>query len=64
MSIEYTLSIIKPDGVRKHIIGEVIKRFETNGLVVVAAKMMHLSKRQAQAFYFVHKDGIGKNECD
>ncbi|WP_035236807.1 nucleoside-diphosphate kinase [Desulfobacter vibrioformis] len=54
--MERTLSIIKPDGVGKNIIGEVIKRFETNGIKIAAMKMIHLSKSQAQGFYAVHKE--------
>jgi len=54
--IERTLSIIKPDGVKKKIIGDVIRRFEENGLRVVAMKMVHMSKREAEGFYLVHKD--------
>ena len=54
--MERTLSIIKPDGVGKNIIGEVIKRFETNDIKIVAMKMIHLSKIQAQGFYAVHKE--------
>ena len=56
MTIERTLSIIKPDAVRKNQIGEVIARFEKNGLKVVAAKMDTLSKERAEAFYDVHKN--------
>ncbi len=52
---EKTLSIIKPDGVRKNLIGEVIKRFEENGLIPVAMKMLHLTKKEAEGFYAVHK---------
>ena len=54
--MERTLSIIKPDGVEKNVIGEVIKRFETNGIKIAAMKMIHLSKSQAQGFYAVHKE--------
>lgn len=54
--MERTLSIIKPDGVEKNIIGEVIKRFETNGIKIAAMKMIHLSKSQAQGFYAVHRE--------
>lgn len=54
--MERTLSIIKPDGVKKNVIGEVIKRFETNGIKIAAMKMIHLSKTQAQGFYAVHKE--------
>lgn len=56
MGKEKTLSIIKPDAVKKNHIGEIIARFEKNGLKVVAAKMMHLSKAQAESFYAVHKE--------
>ncbi|HET7307335.1 MAG TPA: nucleoside-diphosphate kinase [Gammaproteobacteria bacterium] len=56
MGIERTLSIIKPDGVAKNIIGEVYSRFEKNGLRIVAAKMLHLSRREAEQFYAVHKE--------
>ena len=54
--MERTLSIIKPDGVEKNVIGEIIKRFETNGIKIAAMKMIHLSKSQAQGFYAVHKE--------
>ncbi len=54
--MERTLSIIKPDGVGKNLIGEVIKRFETEGIKVVAMKMIQLSKKEAKGFYAVHKD--------
>src|SRR5207237_9715566 len=56
MAVERTLSIVKPDAVAKNNIGEIIRRFEAAGLKVVAAKMMHLSKEQAQGFYAVHKE--------
>ena len=56
MAVEQTLSIIKPDGVQKNLIGEIYSRFEKAGLEVVAAKMMHLSTEQAQGFYEVHKE--------
>jgi nucleoside-diphosphate kinase len=56
MSVEQTLSIIKPDGVQKNLIGEIYSRFEKAGLEIVAARMMHLTKDQAQGFYAVHKD--------
>lgn len=56
MSIEQTLSIIKPDAVAKNVIGEIYARFEKNGLKIVAAKMMHLTKDQAEGFYAVHKE--------
>lgn len=55
MAIETTLSIIKPDGVEKNLIGEIYKRFEGAGLQIVAARMMHLTKEQAGGFYAVHK---------
>ncbi|MBN2223318.1 MAG: nucleoside-diphosphate kinase [Deltaproteobacteria bacterium] len=54
--IERTLSIIKPDGVKKKIIGDIIGRFEKGGLKVVAMRMVHMSKREAEGFYAVHKD--------
>jgi len=54
--MERTLSIIKPDGVSRGLIGEVIKRFEQNGIKVVAMKMVHLTLKDAQAFYAVHKE--------
>jgi len=56
MAIETTLSIIKPDGVEKNLIGEIYKRFESAGLQIVAARMMQLTKEQAEGFYAVHKD--------
>ncbi|MEM8982855.1 MAG: nucleoside-diphosphate kinase [Pseudomonadota bacterium] len=56
MSVERTLSIIKPDGVEKNLIGEIISRFERAGLQVVAVKMAHLSQEQAEGFYAVHKE--------
>jgi nucleoside-diphosphate kinase len=56
MAIERTLSIIKPDGVEKNLIGEIYKRFEDAGLQIVAARMMHLSKEQAEGFYAVHSE--------
>ena len=56
MAQERTLSIIKPDGIAKNLIGEIYSRFEKAGLKIVAARMMHLSKEQAQGFYAVHKD--------
>ena len=54
MALERTLSIIKPDGVARNLIGEVIRRFEKAGLKVVAARMVHLSQRDAEGFYAVH----------
>lgn len=56
MAVERTISIIKPDGVAKNVIGQIYARFEKAGLQIVAAKMMHLSNEQAQAFYEVHKE--------
>jgi len=56
MAVERTLSIIKPDGVEKNLIGEVYRRFEHGGLKIVAARMMHLTKEQAEGFYAVHKE--------
>jgi nucleoside-diphosphate kinase len=56
MAVEQTLSIIKPDGVQKNLIGEIYGRFEKAGLEIVAARMMHLTKEQAQGFYAVHKE--------
>ena len=56
MAIEQTLSIIKPDAVAKNIIGEIYSRFEKNGLRIVAARMMQLSKVQAEGFYAVHRE--------
>jgi nucleoside-diphosphate kinase len=56
MAVEQTLSIIKPDGVQKNLIGDIYSRFEQAGLQVVAARMMHLTTEQAEGFYVVHKD--------
>ena len=56
MAIERTLSIIKPDAVAKNVIGQIYARFEAAGLKVVAAKLAHLSRNEAEAFYGVHKD--------
>jgi nucleoside-diphosphate kinase len=56
MTIERTLSIIKPDGVAKNIMGKIYSRFEKAGLQIIAAKMLHLSKEQAGVFYAVHKE--------
>lgn len=56
MAIERTLSIIKPDAVAKNVIGQIYSRFEQNGLPMIAAKMVHLSKDQAEQFYVIHKD--------
>lgn len=56
MAIERTLSIIKPDAVAKNVIGKIYSRFETNGLTVIAARLVHLSKREAGEFYAVHRE--------
>ncbi|HFD12813.1 MAG TPA: nucleoside-diphosphate kinase, partial [Crenotrichaceae bacterium] len=56
MTVERTLSIIKPDAVAKNVIGEIYSRFEKAGLSIVAAKMMQLSRAQAEAFYAVHQE--------
>lgn len=56
MSVERTLSIIKPDAVAKNVIGQIIARFENAGLKVIAARMMHLSREDAGRFYAVHKE--------
>ena len=55
MTIERTLSIIKPDAVKKNAIGQILARFEAAGLRVVAARMMHLSRAEAEGFYAVHR---------
>jgi len=54
--IEQTLAIIKPDGVARSLIGEIIRRIESSGLQIKALKMMHLSKTQAEGFYAVHRE--------
>jgi len=56
MSLERTLSIVKPDGVKKNVIGDVYHRFEKAGLRIVAARMVQLSKAQAEAFYGIHRE--------
>ena len=56
MAVERTLSIIKPDAVAKNIIGQVYARFEAAGLKIVAARMMHLSREQAEGFYAIHRE--------
>lgn len=56
MAVERTLSIIKPDAVAKNIIGKIYSRFESNGLKIVAARMIHLSEREAEGFYAVHRE--------
>ncbi len=55
MALERTLSIIKPDAVAKNVIGKIYSRFETNGLKVIAARMLQLSQAEAEGFYAVHK---------
>ena len=56
MAVERTLSIIKPDGVQKNLIGEIYSRFESAGLQIVAGRMMHLTREHAEGFYAVHKE--------
>jgi nucleoside-diphosphate kinase len=56
MAVERTLSIIKPDAVAKNVIGEIYARFEKAGLKIVAARMMHLSRADAEGFYAVHRE--------
>ena len=56
MALERTLSIVKPDGVARNLIGDVYHRFEKSGLKVVAARMLHLTPRQAEGFYAVHRE--------
>ena len=56
MAVERTLSIIKPDAVAKNVIGQIYARFESAGLKIVAARMAHLSRREAEAFYAVHRE--------
>lgn len=56
MPVERTLSIIKPDAVAKNIIGEIVRRFEQGDMKVVASRMMHLTRKQAEDFYAVHKE--------
>ena len=55
MALERTLSIIKPDAVKKNVIGQILGRFEKAGLRIVAARMMHLSRAEAEGFYAVHR---------
>ena len=55
MAVERTLSIIKPDAVAKNVIGKIYSRFETNGLKLIAARMLRLSRAEAEGFYAVHK---------
>ncbi len=56
MALERTLSIVKPDGVSRNLIGELYRRFEQAGLSIVAARMLHLSQREAEGFYAVHRE--------
>jgi nucleoside-diphosphate kinase len=56
MALERTLSIIKPDAVAKNVIGEIYSRFEKNDLKIVASKMKHLSRKEAEGFYAVHRE--------
>jgi nucleoside-diphosphate kinase len=56
MTIERTLSIVKPDGVQRNLIGEVYRRFEQGGLRIIAARMLHLTPTQAEGFYAVHRE--------
>jgi nucleoside-diphosphate kinase len=56
MAVERTLSIIKPDGVEKNLIGEIYRRFEQAGLDIIGARMLHLSREQAEGFYAVHRE--------
>lgn len=56
MGVEQTLSIIKPDAVKKNVIGQILARFEAAGLRIVAARMMHLSRDEAEGFYAVHRE--------
>jgi len=56
MSVERTLSIVKPDAVAKDVIGQIYQRFERAGLRIVAARMLYLSQRQAEGFYSVHRE--------
>jgi nucleoside-diphosphate kinase len=56
MPVERTLSIVKPDGVGRNLIGEVLRRLEQAGLKIVAARMMHLSQKEAEGFYAVHRE--------
>lgn len=56
MTVERTLSIIKPDAIAKNVIGEIYSRFEKGGLHIIASKMLHLSREQAEGFYAIHKE--------
>ena len=56
MALEQTLSIIKPDGVKRNLVGEILRRFENKDLRIVTTRMLHLSKREAEGFYDVHRE--------
>ena len=56
MAVERTLSIVKPDGVARNLIGDVYRRFESAGLCIIGARMMHLTRSQAEGFYAVHRE--------
>ena len=56
MALEQTLSIIKPDGVKRNLVGEILHRFESKNLRIVTTRMLHLSKREAEGFYDVHRE--------
>ena len=56
MAVERTLSIIKPDAVKKNVIGQILARFEKAGLRIIAARMTHLSRKEAEGFYAVHRE--------
>lgn len=65
MAVERTLSIVKPDAVAKNIIGEIYKRFEEAGMRIVAARMLHMTREQAESFYDVHRERpFFDNLCD
>lgn len=65
MAVERTLSIVKPDAVAKNIIGEIYKRFEEAGLRIVAARMLHMTREQAESFYDIHRERpFFDNLCD
>ena len=56
MALEQTFSIIKPDGVRRNLVGKILSRFEEKGLRIVATKMIHMTKLEAEGFYAVHRE--------
>ena len=56
MALEQTLSIIKPDGVKRNLVGKILRRFENKNLRIVTTRMLHLSKREAEGFYDVHRE--------